>query len=90
MKQCSGWWLGVVVVGVVRSAAAACPPPGWDEAALEVLRAARFELADDARREALAEDLLDCLADPRPWLRDAIAFEALPTGCAPEFFRTHG
>ncbi|MEQ1686424.1 MAG: DUF2785 domain-containing protein [Burkholderiaceae bacterium] len=65
-----------LLLGVVASARAACPPPGWDAAALERLRAAKFELADPAR-SALANALTDCLADPRPQLRDGVAFEAL-------------
>lgn len=69
-----------VLLGMLGAAAqAACPPPGWDEAALARLREARFELPDDARRAALASALLDCLADPRPALRDEVAFEALST-----------
>ena len=49
---------------------AACPPPGYDRAALEALKAAHFELVDDAKREKLALSLLDCLADSEPLLRD--------------------
>jgi hypothetical protein len=60
-----------------RPASGACPPAGWDATALDRLRAAQFVLDDAARREALATALLDCLADPRPQLRDEIAFEAL-------------
>lgn len=72
--------IGVTVMLALSAAARAqCPPPGWDEAALRRLRDARFELTDDARRAALAQALLDCLADPRPALRDDIAFEALST-----------
>ena len=62
---------------MISSAQAACPPVGWDDATLLRLREARFELPDDARRAALAQGLLDCLGDPRPLLRDEIAFEAL-------------
>lgn len=68
---------GVFLLGLALPLRAACPPPGWDEAALERLRAAKFELADPAARNALAGALADCLADPRPQLRDAVAFEAL-------------
>jgi hypothetical protein len=67
----------VLLLGASSSALAACPPPGWDEAALERLRAAKFELADSVARSALANALTDCLADPRPRLRDGVAFEAL-------------
>lgn len=51
----------------------ACPP----RAELEALKAARWEVADDARRQVLAAGMLDCLADPDPAVRDQIAFESL-------------
>jgi hypothetical protein len=56
--------------------AAACPPPHYDRAALETLKASKFEVADDGARQALALALLPCLADSDPALRDGIAFEA--------------
>jgi hypothetical protein len=55
---------------------AACPPEGHDRAALEALKASKFEVADDAGRQTLALALVPCLADPDPALRDGIAFEA--------------
>lgn len=76
------------VIGVVTgfglaigmaTAQAACPPAGWDVAALMQLRIARFDLPDPARRAALAEGLVDCLDHPEPRLRDEIAFDALST-----------
>lgn len=68
----------VLLLAVVLPAAAACPPPG---VGLEALRAFKGEgwaqpAADDAR-QALALALLDCLSDPRPELRDELAFAAL-------------
>lgn len=59
--------------------AAACPPPGSDRASLDALKASKFELADDTRRQKLARALLPCLADPDPSLRDGIAFDAYST-----------
>ena len=56
--------------------AAACPPPGHDRAALDALKASKFEIADDAARQTLALALVPCLADPDPALRDGVAFEA--------------
>jgi hypothetical protein len=67
----------LVLVGTAMNAHAACPPAAWDEAALDRLRVAKFALPDNPAREALASALTDCLADPRPQLRDGIAFEAL-------------
>jgi hypothetical protein len=58
---------------------AACPPDGHDRASLEALKAAGFEIADDARRQVLALALLPCLSHPDPQLRDGIAFEAYYT-----------
>ena len=59
--------------------AGGCPPPGWDKARLQALKAARFEIGDDAARNRLANGLLDCLASPDPQLRDGIGFEAWQT-----------
>lgn len=71
------WMTGWLLTMLMGAAQAACPPAGWDDASLDRLKAARFELNDDARRDVLTRQLLDCLADPRPRLRDEIAFEAL-------------
>ncbi len=59
------------------SAAAACPPAGTTRAQLTDLQAAKWEVADDARRQALAIGMLDCLSDPDPVLRDGMGFESL-------------
>ena len=57
---------------------AACPPAGESRASLQALKAAEWkEPADAARRQALALALADCLSDPDPVLRDAIAFDGL-------------
>src|SRR5258706_115270 len=66
-----------LLAGCVCSAQAACPPAGRDANALQRLLGAKFEGLETGPRDALARGLLDCLADPRPELRDAIAFEAL-------------
>lgn len=60
-------------------AGAACPPAGSTRSQLLELRTAKWEVADNARRQSLALGLLDCLADPDPILRDDVAFEALST-----------
>lgn len=52
------------------------PAAGFSRADLDALKAAEWELADDARRDALARALTACLADPDPSLRDGLAFEA--------------
>ncbi len=58
-------------------AGAACPPAGTTRAHLLELRTAKWEVADDARRQALALGMLDCLGNPDPLLRDEIAFDSL-------------
>lgn len=69
--------LGALLLGSALSAAAACPPAGMDKPALEALKKTKWSVADDARRQALALELLDCLASPDPELRDELAFAAL-------------
>ncbi|MES2151553.1 MAG: DUF2785 domain-containing protein [Pseudomonadota bacterium] len=67
----------VVIAFTCGHAAAACPPVGTTRAQLEQLKSTKWELADGARRQALAIGMLDCLRDPDPVLRDDIGFEAL-------------
>jgi hypothetical protein len=66
-----------LLAGGIFSAEAVCPPPAWEVSALQRLRSAKFEGLEPAPRDALARALIGCLADPRPELRDEIAFEAL-------------
>ena len=44
---------------------------------LQALKASEWNIADEARRQALAFELLDCLGAPDPGLRDDLAFEAI-------------
>jgi hypothetical protein len=74
-------WRGVVLSAAllwVAGAAQACPPAGWDRARLEALKAASFEIADAGARERFAESVVACVASRDPFLRDGVAFEALP------------
>jgi hypothetical protein len=64
---------------VPLAAEAGCPPPGWQRAELDALKATGFAGLAEAPREALAKGLLDCLGDPDPAVRDGIAYEALAT-----------
>lgn len=59
------------------SLVAACPPTGMSREQLLQLQAKEFAIADDARRQALALDLVPCLGSTDPTLRDKIAFEGL-------------
>lgn len=78
MRAAACWLLLLAVPGYAGAAAGpGCPPSGWDRTALENLKRDEFALADGARRDALAQGLLACLADADPTLRDGIAYEAL-------------
>lgn len=75
----------VLVAALFLAACATAPAPaqaqclpaaGYSRAELDALKAAEWQLADDARRNALARALSACLSDPDPTLRDGIAFEA--------------
>ena len=57
--------------------AAELPPASASRAQLVELRATKWAVADNAKRQALALGMLDCLADPDAFLRDDIAFESL-------------
>jgi hypothetical protein len=60
-----------------HAAQAQClPAAGFSRSELDALKTAEWQLADDARRDALARALTGCLGDPDPTLRDGIAFEA--------------
>jgi len=77
MKRLFSASLFALVFGcAAQTLVAACPPAGHDRAALEALKASKFEVTDDAERQALALALVPCLADRDPALRDGIAFEA--------------
>lgn len=54
-----------------------CTASPEERARLLALARAGFELADDAERQRQALDLVDCLGDPDPEIRDAVAYSAL-------------
>jgi hypothetical protein len=71
---------GLMLAGILFAStvfAQTCPPAGMSREQLVELKSHDFAVADDARRQALALELLDCLGNPDPQLRDGIAFEAL-------------
>lgn len=70
-------WVLVASAMPMAIAHAGCPPEGHDKASLQALKVAKFEMPDSAARQALAEGLVDCLADSDPAIRDGIAYEAL-------------
>jgi hypothetical protein len=69
--------LVLLAAGLAAPAFAACPPAGWDAGRLQALRESGFKVEETATREALALELVDCLGDPDPVMRDSNAFEAL-------------
>jgi len=64
--------LFAVLLAVPAAAWATCPAD-----ALRAAKAAKWEVADDARRQALALQSVACLSSASPVERDELAFEAL-------------
>jgi len=56
-----------------------CPPAPLSRDGLAELKEGGFAVADAAARDSLALELLGCLGNPDPSLRDGIAFEGLST-----------
>ncbi|HJY37932.1 MAG TPA: DUF2785 domain-containing protein [Steroidobacteraceae bacterium] len=61
------------------SVAQTCPPAGMSRGQLLELKSHEFKLPDEARRQALALDLVACLGSTDQELRDGVAFSALST-----------
>jgi len=59
--------------------AASCPPDGWTRASLIDLKNQGFRTSNAVDANELAIDLLPCLSDPDPMLRDQVAFTAIST-----------
>jgi hypothetical protein len=59
--------------------AATCNPLGLDKAELTQLKEQGYDIADPARRERFAIELVECLGDPDPQIRDGVAFEGFVT-----------
>ncbi|RLA32758.1 MAG: DUF2785 domain-containing protein, partial [Gammaproteobacteria bacterium] len=59
--------------------ASTCEPLGFDKAELVQLKEQGFDIADPDRRDRFAIELVDCLGDPDPQIRDGIAFEGFVT-----------
>jgi hypothetical protein len=54
-----------------------CPPAGWSLTRLDALKRDGFTMPDAFQRHELAIAITGCLGDPKPEIRDGIAFEAL-------------
>lgn len=67
----------LMLLGLSCFSHAACPPQGMSRAGLSTLKQNQWKIADTAQRQQQALSLAACLADPDPYLRDEVAFEAL-------------
>ena len=78
MRICT---LAILAAGLAFSSAsvAQCPPQSMTRGELFELKAQAFVVDDDAARNRLALDLLGCLADPDPKMRDGVVYEAIAT-----------
>lgn len=74
-----GLLVAIGCLSVPLSAQARCALASEPPAALRQWKAAGFAVADASDRNRRVPKLADCLGDPDPFLRDAIAFEALST-----------
>lgn len=70
-KQLAAVSLLLLTIGVGR---AAWLPAGLDRAGLVKLKEEGLQFADPSGRERLLLDMVDCLADPDPAVRDAFAY----------------
>jgi hypothetical protein len=70
-------FVGVALIGITNVVMAACPPKQFNQEQLVELKTKNWALNDAKQRQQLALDLLPCLSDQNPQLRDGIAFEAL-------------
>ncbi len=78
MMRGSSWVLGLAMLACAP-VMAECPQESHGNAVLQALKANGFAMPDAARKQAMAMDLVDCLASPDPRIRDGVAFEALST-----------
>lgn len=76
-KRLAGPMLALSLLAAT-GAAAQCPPAGWSMERLQALKSDGFLVAAGERQQ-LALDLLGCLGEADPVLRDGIAFEAYTT-----------
>lgn len=81
MARCRVFCLvaALAVIPLAASAADQCPPAGYTEEQLLELGGSGFVISDAAQRNALALDLMACLRDPNPAIRDGAAFSGTST-----------
>ena len=79
-KRCRAAIVFPIIVWLPMLAqASTCEPLGFDKAALVQLKEQGFDIADPDRRDRFAIELVECLGDPDPQIRDGIAFEGFVT-----------
>jgi len=71
--------LAFSIIAWLPTQASTCNPVGLDKDALLQLKAQGYEIADPERRERFAIELVECLGDPDPQIRDDIAFDGFVT-----------
>jgi hypothetical protein len=79
LKKVTWSLLTILAATAVEAQRATCPPTGWTLTRLDALKRDGFKMPDAFQRHELAIALTGCLADPKPEIRDGIAFEALST-----------
>ncbi len=67
------------IIAWLPAQASTCKPLGLDKDALLQLNEQGYEIADADRRERFAIELVECLGDPDPQIRDDIAFDGFVT-----------
>ena len=79
LKKVTWSLLNIVLVATAVGAQGVCPPTGWTLTRLDALKRDGFKMPDALQPHELAIALTGCLGDPKPEIRDGIAFEALST-----------
>lgn len=80
VRQARWWAAAALIVGLHAPAMALdCPPDGYTREQLLDIKANNFEIADQQQRNALAIELLACVADPDPLIRDGVVYEGFST-----------
>lgn len=83
--------LGLLLLGSLATPVlAACPPEGQTVDSLRQLKSIQFRSSDVEETKKLATDLVACLGDPDPFLRDDIAYSGLTAWMRGNLFDADG
>jgi len=69
----------IIVWLPILAQASTCEPLGFDKTELMQLKAQDFDISDPDRRDRFVIELVECLGDTDPQVRDGIAFEGFVT-----------